>query len=798
MSRQTLAVRKELSALREEVRRIRDRSPFTFGTITDVDNDGNIATVEILGADGTTTSVPATALAGSFPEVGHYVMVAMNGNEPVVMRQPGPMTSDPPAQVTGVTASQGIQSLLVTWDQVADFDVIVNRGWYEVQYDTSSGFNSGNQKMVQVAGTKIVVDGLTEGTLYYARVRAVDMAGQPGTWSSTVSATPTYVTSTVIADDSISTPKLQANSVVAGKIATGAITTSKLDADSVTAAKLAALSLEVGKYIRSNSYVAGTSGWSIDADGSAEFNNVTVRGSLKGPGVNLLSNGGNETAASGTDMMTNGAFTSNGAGWTAGSNTTLVYTGSGGQSGGFMSIKSNAAGAFSANTPTGTSGFPVTPGKQYVVTWYQKRISATADRGLDLKFRLYDSTGTGFGTGHGPLANLQGVAGGSTGSWVQITGYFVAIPGSAYVSFQFASGAASAANEEMGLDTVTFKEHMIGLTAGYPSSATVPGAAYRFQGGSAIDLTRDTGTKRTGSASYKVTLNSWDSSGIVQTEPVAAEKNRAYKWSFWTIRSGSDCLVANHMRADFWNGKTLVSSVEGDTAIMARSAWANYTFVAKSPSSTITHVTFALEYDYVASGVTGAYFLDDLDVQNVPLFDGGYVSADRLISLSDIQDLTGYLMPVGTVIHWVGKIDTSDSGVWAQGGEGGGGGGAAISGVPAGFIPCDGRAVSRTTWWRLFAVIGTIHGTGDGSTTFNVPDYRDTYMYGVAAIADTPAISSLSLSHGHTMGNHTHTYTKGADNSLPGSTTTGPSTNSTSTDSAGTLRRGRGVPLIKG
>jgi microcystin-dependent protein len=42
--------------------------------------------------------------------------------------------------------------------------------------------------------------------------------------------------------------------------------------------------------------------------------------------------------------------------------------------------------------------------------------------------------------------------------------------------------------------------------------------------------------------------------------------------------------------------------------------------------------------------------------------------------------------------------------------------------VPSGFLLCDGSAISRTTYARLFASIGTAWGVGDGSTTFNLPD----------------------------------------------------------------------------
>jgi hypothetical protein len=50
---------------------------------------------------------------------------------------------------------------------------------------------------------------------------------------------------------------------------------------------------------------------------------------------------------------------------------------------------------------------------------------------------------------------------------------------------------------------------------------------------------------------------------------------------------------------------------------------------------------------------------------------------------------------------------------------------------PIGWILCDGRTVSRTAYARLFSAIGTSWGSGDGSTTFNVPDMRGTFLRGV-------------------------------------------------------------------
>lgn len=49
---------------------------------------------------------------------------------------------------------------------------------------------------------------------------------------------------------------------------------------------------------------------------------------------------------------------------------------------------------------------------------------------------------------------------------------------------------------------------------------------------------------------------------------------------------------------------------------------------------------------------------------------------------------------------------------------------------PQGWLFCDGRTVSRATFTRLFAVIGTTYGPGDGITTFHLPDYRWTFLRG--------------------------------------------------------------------
>jgi microcystin-dependent protein len=68
--------------------------------------------------------------------------------------------------------------------------------------------------------------------------------------------------------------------------------------------------------------------------------------------------------------------------------------------------------------------------------------------------------------------------------------------------------------------------------------------------------------------------------------------------------------------------------------------------------------------------------------------------------------LVGSVTPTGTVSPFVGTT------------------------APTGHLSCDGSVVSRTTYSALFAVIGTSHGEGDGSTTFHLPDYRGRFLRG--------------------------------------------------------------------
>lgn len=54
--------------------------------------------------------------------------------------------------------------------------------------------------------------------------------------------------------------------------------------------------------------------------------------------------------------------------------------------------------------------------------------------------------------------------------------------------------------------------------------------------------------------------------------------------------------------------------------------------------------------------------------------------------------------------------------------------------APAGYLICDGSAISRTTYANLFSVIGTTYGSGDGNTTFNLPNFINRYAIGSQSV----------------------------------------------------------------
>lgn len=111
-------------------------------------------------------------------------------------------------------------------------------------------------------------------------------------------------------------------------------------------------------------------------------------------------------------------------------------------------------------------------------------------------------------------------------------------------------------------------------------------------------------------------------------------------------------------------------------------------------------------------------------------------------SITNLTNLIETLVPIGTMTIWTQAT-------------------ASATLVNNRWLVCDGAAVSRSTYSALFAAIGSTFGSGNGTTTFNLPDMRRRVAVGRGdsdsiGNSDGLALASRLLEHDHTVPAHTH------------------------------------------
>jgi microcystin-dependent protein len=152
----------------------------------------------------------------------------------------------------------------------------------------------------------------------------------------------------------------------------------------------------------------------------------------------------------------------------------------------------------------------------------------------------------------------------------------------------------------------------------------------------------------------------------------------------------------------------------------------------------------------VANGGTGASTLANnvllgngtSAVQVVAPGSSGNVLTSNGTTWQSSTPTSGFAMPSGAIMDYAG------------------------SSAPSGWLLCFGQAVSRTTYADLFTALGTTYGSGDGSTTFNLPDLRGRVSAGKDDMGGTAASRLTSGGSGITGttlgaagGTQTHTLT---------------------------------------
>jgi microcystin-dependent protein len=183
-----------------------------------------------------------------------------------------------------------------------------------------------------------------------------------------------------------------------------------------------------------------------------------------------------------------------------------------------------------------------------------------------------------------------------------------------------------------------------------------------------------------------------------------------------TFASGASITASGHNQNWSDAATELTNSVAADGQTAMTAPLKNSSGSAAAPS-----VTFAADTD------TGFY-------RKAANTIGVSVGGTEVAAI----DGPGLLVPVGALLPYAG------------------------SSAPTGYLLANGTAVSRTTYANLFAAIGTTYGTGDGSTTFNVPDCTGRVIAGKESAATrlTSAVSGVDgATLGSASGSQSHTLT---------------------------------------
>ena len=207
--------------------------------------------------------------------------------------------------------------------------------------------------------------------------------------------------------------------------------------------------------------------------------------------------------------------------------------------------------------------------------------------------------------------------------------------------------------------------------------------------------------------------------------------------------------ISNTTNATFPAGGAVAVDVAGQTMSAAN------VYPAKKINTSVNN-PFGVCLEEIAAGATGDCLIFGLAEVTIsgssglfakPAASGNFTRGDEGVRIMGIASGTkavvmlgdyyeapvtppspgGGDVPPGTVIAYAGPLDyidgTYNDQYFPDGYSGQGN-------IPDGWLHCHGQAVSRTTYAALFAAIGTVYGQGDGSTTFNVPDFRGSFLRG--------------------------------------------------------------------
>jgi microcystin-dependent protein len=176
---------------------------------------------------------------------------------------------------------------------------------------------------------------------------------------------------------------------------------------------------------------------------------------------------------------------------------------------------------------------------------------------------------------------------------------------------------------------------------------------------------------------------------------------------------------------------------------MSRNGSGTYNLPAGNPVVTATTITSTWANSTlgdIATALTGSLAADG----QTPATGNLNMNTNRIVNVVDptlAQDAAtkAYVdTAITTAVTVINSVPTGSIQMWPT------------ASAPTGYLLCAGAAVSRSTYAALFALIGTTFGVGDGSTTFNLPNYTNRMPYGTTVGTTGGSADAVVVSHTHT------------------------------------------------
>lgn len=260
-----------------------------------------------------------------------------------------------------------------------------------------------------------------------------------------------------------------------------------------------------------------------------------------------------------------------------------------------------------------------------------------------------------------------------------------AIVGSADVTFSNANTSISLSNTNASQAARNMRLNLTGTTGGSTRTLTVPDIEKVY----IVNNTCADAVEVKNSSGSNVSVPAGKTTWVYSTGSNVVEVVTAL-----TALEVGGSNVATLSATQTLTNKTLTAPTINDGALGANTTATTQTVSDNSTKVATTAFVQAQKEDMALTGTPTA-----------PTAANAATSTTQIATTAFVQAAAGLVIPAGAVLPFA-RV------------------------APAGWLFCNGTAVSRSAYASLFAAIGTTFGAGNGSTTFNLPDLRDEFIRG--------------------------------------------------------------------